>query len=192
MHTPQYVQPFLMMSLGQTITLDIRYGAVRFAEYERDGGQHYQRALQQRLAIFHTRRGLGGHAHNYEQPATPMHDAYLRVLQQLQRLRSIYPIHIEDFLVDQFLHRERFVHTLIPQCPRLAAVSRTWYLALSFCVRLQGNVVVRPSVSLPPPEFPHMVADLLVFRHTDDEFHSSANGTILQGFSYFRINPPLG
>ena len=52
MHTPQYVQPFLMMSLGQTITLDIRYDGVRFAEHERDGGQHYQRALQQRLATF--------------------------------------------------------------------------------------------------------------------------------------------
>ena len=192
MRTPQYVQPFLMMSLGQTITLNIRYEGVRFAEYERDGGQHYQRALQQRLATFHTRRVLGGHGHNYEQPATPMHDACLRVLQQLQRLRSIYPIHIEDFLVDQFLHRVRFVHTPIPQCPRLAAVSRAWYLALSFCVRLQGNVVVRPSVSLPPPGYPHMFADLLVLRHTDDEFHSSTNGTILQGFSYFRINPPLG
>ena len=179
MHTPQYVQPFLMMSLGQTITLDIRYEGVRFAEHERDGGQHYQRALQQRLATFHTRRVFGGHGHNYEQPATPMHDAYLRVLQQLQRLRSIYPIHIEDFLVDQFL-------------PRWVAVSRTWYLALSFCARLQGNVVVRPSVSLPPPGYPHMFADLLVLRHTDDEFHSSTNGTILEGFSYFRINPPLG
>ena len=192
MRTPEYVQPFLMMSLGQTITLDIRYDGVRFAEHERDGGQHYQRALQQRLATFHTRRVLGRHGHNFEQPATPTHDACFLVLQQLQRLRSTYPIHIEDFLVDQFLHRVRFVHTPIPQCPRLAAVSHTWYHALSFCVRRQGNVVVRPSVSLPLPGYPRMFADSLVLCHTDDEFHSSTNGTILQGFSYFRINPPLG
>ena len=122
----------------------------------------------------------------------PTHAAYLLVLQHLQRLRSTYPIHIEDFLVDQFLHRVLFVHTPLPQCPRLAAVSHTWYRALSFCVRLQGNVVVRPSVPLPAPGHPHMFADSLVLRHTDDEFHSSTNGTILQGFSYFRITPPLG
>ena len=105
MHTPAYAQPFLMMSLGQTITLDIRYDGVRFAEHERDGGQHYQRALQQRFATFHTRRILGAYGHHYGQPATPTHAAYLLVLQDLQRLRSTYPIHIEDFLVDQFLHR---------------------------------------------------------------------------------------
>ena len=191
-HTPQYVQPFLMMSLGQTITLDIRYDGVRFAEHERDGGQHYRRNLQQRPAMCHTRRVLGGYAHEYDRSITPTHEAYVFVLQQLQTLRSTYPIHIEDFLVDQFLHRVRFVRTPTRQCPRLAAVSRTWYHALSFCVRLQGSVVVRPSVSLPPPGHPHMFADALVLRHTEDEFHSSTNGTILQGFRYFRINPPVG
>ena len=192
MHTPAYVQPFLMMSLGQTIALDIRYDGVRFAEHERDGAQHYQRALQQRFATFQTRRILGAYGHHYGQPATPTHAAYLLVLQDLQRIRSTYPIHIEDFLVDQFLHRVRFVHTPLPQCPRLAAVSRTWYQALSVCVRLQGNVIVRPGVPLPPPGHPHMFADFLVLRHTDDEFHSSTNGTILQGFNYFHITPPLG
>ena len=192
MHTPQYVQPFLMMSLGQTITLDIRYDGVRFAEHERDGGQHYWRNLQQRLAMFHTRRVLGGHSQQYDPSNTPTHEAYFLVLQQLHRLRSTYPTHIEDFLVDRFLHRVRFVHTPTHQCPRSAAVSRTWYHALSFCVQHQGSVVVRPSVSLPPPGYPHMFADALVLRHTEDEFHSSTNGTILQGFRYFRINPPLG
>ena len=190
MTTPAYVQPFLMMSLGQTITLDIRYDGVRFSEHERDGGQHHQRALQQRFATFHTRRMLGAYGHHYGQPATPTHADYLLVIQHLQRLRDTIPINIEDFLVDQFLHRVRFTHTPLFQCPQLGAVSRTWYRALSFCVRFQGNVVVRPS--LPPPGHRHMFADSLVLRHTEDEYHSSTNGTILQGLSYFNITPPLG
>ena len=122
MHTPQYVQPFLMMSLGQTIALDIRYDGVRFAEHERDGGQG--RNLQQRLAMSQAHRVLGGGSQQFNLSNTPTHDAYFLVLQQLQSLRSIYPTHIEDFLVDQFLHRVRFVHTPAHQCPRLAAVSR--------------------------------------------------------------------
>ena len=153
---------------------------------------HYWRNLQQRLAMSHAHRVLGGGSQQFNPSNTPTHDAYFLVLQQLQSLRSTYPIHIEDFLVDQFLHRVRVVHTPAHQCPRLAAVSRARYRAISFCVQHQGSVVVRPSVSLPPPRYPRMFADALVLRRTEDEFHSSNNGTILQGFRYFRINPPLG
>ena len=56
---------------------------------------------------------LGAYGHHYGQPAMPTHADYLLVIQHLQRLRDTIPISIDDFLVDQFLHRVRFTHTLL-------------------------------------------------------------------------------
>ena len=148
-----------------------------------------QYVLQHQFRTSQIRSMLGAYGHYDGRLATPTHPDYLIVIQRIEVFRASWPISIEDILVDQYLYRMCFTHTPLYQCVQLGAVCHSWYLAISYSIRFQGNVVVRPS--LPPPGHRHIFADSLVLRHTDDEYHCSTNGTILQGLRYVKIRPPL-